>query len=255
MGLYRQSIILLDTCDGVGYGRRVNCGWTGASFAGTLRRPRRRRAWYPDLKIGAGPTIRRHHGDRAPWLQGEGCRRGGEIRRTRLPRQLHRGVSPSARLTEAPLHGREPTSRGRYEGQATRATRGERGLYTFLRNEPTVFRGFFRCNRHCLQDLRGKFTEEFGGFVWENEPKIRVFFEEVRLPRTLNRGISSDSVWKTNPIWGVMGAENTCLGKTDRKCHWESTYGDLRSDEVRGRETGAQRKGEPTFGWRDDDAT
>ena len=50
-----------------------------------------------------------------------------------------------------------------------------RGLYTFLRNEPTVFHRNLLCNLHCMSDLWLKFIREFGGFVLENEPTGGVF--------------------------------------------------------------------------------
>ena len=86
-------------------------------------------------------------------------------------------------------HGREPTSRGRYEGRAARATtagrpvgwggnrdrmsllRGAVGAKdVFLRNEPTVFHQNLLCNLRCMRGLWLKFIEEFGGFVFQNEP-------------------------------------------------------------------------------------
>ena len=74
-----------------------------------------------------------------------------------------------------PRHGREPTSRGRYEGQAARATKGTRPLYMFLRNEPTVFGGEMLWNIHLVKDLCGLQKAFAGGFVLENEPTGGVF--------------------------------------------------------------------------------
>jgi hypothetical protein len=49
------------------------------------------------------------------------------------------------------------------------------GLYMFLRNEPTVFRSDFGYNLYGMSNLQTNVTENFGGFVFQNEPTGRVF--------------------------------------------------------------------------------
>ena len=78
---------------------------------------------------------------------------------------------------------------------------------------------------------------------------VRLGFGGVRLPRQLLRGISSDSVWKTNPKMGgktrVSSGFDPLLGRfwDEGSANMWRHNGDLRSNNVRGRETGAQWKG------------
>jgi hypothetical protein len=176
----------------VGYGRHVNCGRTG------------RYETLPRMSSGPVGFVPRSRNRGRPY-NSEAARRQSAV-------ATRRRASGGTALTERGCNSdpsrryhRKPASRGRfllrrgYGGQvedrawvrlrqgygATRCCtqlpptlglrRDTRGLYTFLRNEPTVFHRNLLCNLHCMSDLWLKFIREFGGFVLENEPTGGVF--------------------------------------------------------------------------------